>query len=87
MLGIVEERRRLHGAIRRPVAQAGGEGRRIDNLAGIEDAVRIEGLLDVPERLVEGGTEHPFHETAANETVAMFPGQCAAVGEHQVGTC
>ena len=85
MLGIVEERRRLHGAIRRPVAQAGGERRRIDDLAGVEDAVRIEGLLDVAERLVEGGAEHPFHEAAADETVAVFPRQRPAVGEHQVG--
>ena len=46
VLRVVEERDRLRRAIRGAVAQIGRQRRRVDDLPGVEDAVRIERPLD-----------------------------------------
>src|SRR4029079_7420831 len=51
VLTVVEPGRRIGGVIRRTVAKVGRERRRVDDLAGIEDAVLIEGALDGAERV------------------------------------
>ena len=59
--------------------------RRVDDLAGIEDALRIERPLDLAERLVERVAEHLAHERAAHQAIAMLARKRAAEFEHQVG--
>ena len=47
--------------------------------------MRIEGPLDVAERLVEDRTEHLPHERAAHQAVAVLTRERAAEFEHQIG--
>ena len=82
---VVEEALRLRRAVVGAVAEVGGEGGRVDDLAGVEQSRRVERALDGPERLVELGTEHPLHERPAHQPVAVLAGERAAELEHQLG--
>ena len=85
VLRVVEER---HGRRRRvagAVAQVRRQRRRVDDLAGIEDALRVERALDRAERLVQHRAEHLLHERAAHEAVAVLARQRAAELEHEIG--
>ena len=82
---VVEVALRLRGAVLGAVAQVGGEGRRVDDLAGVEQPRRVERALDGAERLVELGAEHPRHERGAHQPVAVLAREGAAVLEHQLG--
>ena len=85
VVGEVEARHRDLGLVPRAEPQAGRHRRRVDDLTGVEDAVRVERAFDGSERLVELRPEHFFHERAAHEAVAVLAGQRAAVLEHEVG--
>ena len=67
------------------VAQVRRQRRGIDDLAGIEQIVRIERALDLAEGLIQGGAEHLLLKRTAHQAVAVFAGEGAAVLEHQVG--
>ena len=82
---VVEERDRISSRVAGAEAQVGREWRSVNDLAGIEDAVWIEGLLDRAERVVERRTEHLLHERAAHEAVAMLTGERSAELEHEIG--
>ncbi len=87
VLRVIEKRDRLRRAIAGAVPQIGRQRRRIDNLAGVENAVWIERLFDLPECRVEGRAEHLFHERAAHQAVAMLTGERATELEHEIGAC
>ena len=74
-------RRHVAGA----VAQVGGHRSGVDDLAGIEQACRIEGLLDGAEGVVEHRPEHLADERAAHEAVAVLARERAAEFEHEIG--
>src|SRR5262245_13441092 len=57
----------------------------IDDLPWVEDATRIECALDVAEPLVDLPSEHPFHERAAHEAIAVLAGERAAELQHEIG--
>ena len=82
---VVERALMRRRARRGSVAQIRAERRGVDDLPRIEDAVRIERLLDLPERVVEHGPVHSFHEGAADETVAVLTRQRAAVLQDEIG--
>src|SRR5205814_6423492 len=57
---------------------------RIDDLAWIEQIVRIEALLDLPEISNDAGAEHRFVEFGANQPVAMLARVRALVFAHHL---
>ena len=65
-------------AKQRPVVHFG----RIDDLAGIEDVVRVEALLDLPEVGNDARAEHRFMEFGADQAVAMLAGVRPLVFAH-----
>ena len=69
----------------RSVPEIGGERGSVDDLAGVENAVRIERPLDLAERLVQHGPEHLPHERAAHEAVTVLARQRAAEFEDEIG--
>src|SRR5208283_4830059 len=78
LLAIIEHGRQLDRLITRPIAKVLRHGRRLDHLAGVEEVVRIEGCLDLTERLVDRRPEHLPVPLAAGQAVAMFAAQRAA---------
>ena len=85
VIGEVEERRRRRRRVTGAESQVRGDRRRVDDAAGIEEAVRIERLLHLPERLIELGAEHLLVEGAAHQAVAVLARQRAAELEHEIG--
>ena len=83
--GEVECRRHLRRDVSGAEAKIVRQRRRIDDLAGIEDVLRIEGPLDFAESLVKHRAEHFLLKRTADQPVAMFAGEGAAVFQHQVG--
>ena len=82
---VVEERDRVSSRVLGAEAQVGRQRGSVNDLAGIEEAVRIEGLLDRAERVVERRPEHLLHERAAHEPVAVLAGERSAELEHEIG--
>ena len=85
LLAVVEQRRRLLGRVAGTVAQVVGHRWRVDDLAGVEQVVGIERLLDAAERLVDRFAEHLAVPLAAGQAVAVLAAQGAAEFEDQVG--
>ncbi len=54
------------------------------NFAGIQDAIRIKGLLDSAKHIIEYRTEHFFLKRTADQAIAVLAGKGPAVLEHQV---
>ena len=73
------------GLIAHTKAQIVGERRRIDDLPGIENPLRVRGALDLAKRFVNALAKHLPDEGAANQSVAVLTGKRSAVLEHQVG--
>ena len=66
------------GPIARPIAQVLDHRRRVHDLAGVHQPLRVEGLLDRVERLVDHRPEVALQEPAAHQTVTVFAAHCAA---------
>ena len=60
-------------------------GRCIDHLAGIEEIVRIESMLDLAKCFVDNGAKHFPIPFAAHQSIAMFSAQRSAIGQNQIG--
>src|SRR5439155_10831169 len=69
----------------RPITEVVGHGRRIDHLAGIEEVMRIEGILDLAEGFIDRVAEHFPIPFTAGQTIAMLAAQGAAKLQQQVG--
>ena len=67
------------------VAKVFGHRRGVDDLAGVEKVVRIEGAFDLAKSVVNGLAEHLAVPLAARQAVAMLARETAAEFEHQVG--
>src|ERR1700730_15224952 len=74
VFGEVEPGRRIDRAITSSEAQIRSERRRVDDLAWIENAQRIEGALDFAKRFVEHVAEQLAHERAAYHAIAVLSG-------------
>src|SRR5690606_32189825 len=61
-----------------------GQRWRIDNLAWIEEPVRIERLLDCTEGIVKHRSKHLAEKGTAYQTVSVLSGQCAAKFENEI---
>ena len=61
----------------RAVAQHPGHGRRVDHVAGVEDAAGIEGALDLPVEPVQVRPEEALVLPAARAAIAVFARQAA----------
>ena len=85
VFAVVEERRRIRCDVAGAVAQVRRHRWCVDDLAGVEEAVRIERPLHRAERLVQHRAEHLLGERAADETVAVLAGEGAAELEHEIG--
>src|SRR5438128_2135264 len=57
----------------------------VDDASRIEDAVRIESLLHLPEGLIQLRAEHLFVERASDQAIAVLAGEGAAEFEHEIG--
>src|SRR6516165_9722649 len=55
---VIEHRRWLGGMILRTITEVLGHGRGVHYLAGIEEVMRIEGVLDLPEGVIDRVAEH-----------------------------
>ncbi len=82
---VVENGGRLKRGVTGREAQVFGHGGSAHHLAGIEQIMRVKGLLDLPEGLVDDRPEHFAIPLAARQAVAMFAAQRAAKLEHQIG--
>ena len=82
-----EVERRLHGRrdIAGSIAQVRRQRRRIDDLAGVEQVVGVNRLLQLSERLVEHASIHLLLKRAAHQAVAVLARKSTAVLEHQLG--
>ena len=69
----------------RPQPQVVLEGRRVDDLAGVEQPLRVEGALEVAEGPDQRRAEQPLHEDAPHDAVAVLAAEAAAELDHQVG--
>src|SRR2546423_504248 len=71
----VEVRRHLLGAVARRVSEQPAivEFRRMHDLAGIEEAARIEAILDLLERAHELRAEHFGVKFGSHDAVAVLP--------------
>ena len=67
----------LRRGVARAVAQRGVHRRRVDDLAGIENVLRVESLLDAAHQRVALVAHHEADEFAAQATVAVFAGEQA----------
>ena len=81
----VERGRHRGRDIARPIAQVRRQRRRIDDLAGVQQVVRVERALQLAEGLVEHAAVHLLLERAADQAVAMLAREGTAVLEHQLG--
>ena len=61
------------------------EGRRIQDLLGVEDPLGIEGRFDALEQCVHLGTQHALDERRAQPPVAVLPREGTAIFGHQIG--
>ena len=85
LVGEVKPSGEGEGLVAGAVAQIVGQGRGVDDLAGIQDAVGVEGLLDLPESVVDFGAEHLLRPDASNDAVAVFAAEGAAEFLDEVG--
>ena len=85
VLAEVEVGRHVDGLVAGADAQVLPQAGRLDDLAGVHDAVGVERLLQLLERLIELGAEHLLREDAAHDAVAVLAGEAAAELEHEVG--
>ena len=69
----------------RPQTQVVGEGRRVDDLARVEQALGVEGALQVAEGADQRGAEQPLHEDAPHDAVAVLAAEAAAELDDEVG--
>ena len=67
------------------VAQVRGQRRRVHDLPGVEQALRVERLFHLTECPVEHRSEHLLHERAAHQPVAVLPRQRTTELHHEVG--
>ena len=77
--------RRLGRAIGGAIAQMRRDRRRVDDPAGVEEGLRVEGALHGAKRLVQRRAEHLLVECAAHQAVAVLARQRAAELQHQIG--
>ena len=75
----VQHGRERYGVVRRPEAQVFGHSRRADDVARVEEVVRIEDRLDLFEQAVQLGAEELGVEPAAQAAIAMLARKDAAV--------
>ena len=66
------------------VAQVGGHRPGVDEVAGIEDVVRVKDTLDLLVEMVEIGAEEALVDPTAGTAVAVFAGERAAVAVQQI---
>jgi hypothetical protein len=81
-IAVVEPGLWIRRPVRRSEAQVRRQRRRVDDLAGVEEAVGIERLLHRPERVVKHRAEHLLGERSAHHAVAVLARQRAAELEH-----
>ena len=70
--GKIQVRRQGLGAVFGAVTQIFPHWRTVNNFARVHDALWVEGALQVPEGLIDFGTEHLFGPNAADNSIAMF---------------
>ena len=71
--------------IGRAITQVRRQRRGIDDLAGVEQVLRVERPLQLAERLVEHRAVHLLLERAADQAVAVLARERTAILEHQLG--
>ena len=85
VVGVVEVRLERSRRVSRAKPEIGRQRGSVDDLAWIEDPVRVEGVFDRAERFVELGPEHLAHERAPHEPVSVLARECATVLQDQIG--
>src|SRR5271168_3186217 len=75
---VIEKRRGIRGPVLGAKAEIGGHRGRIDYFSGVQDALRIEGTLDLAEGFVNRVAEHLAEEGTADQAVAVLARDGAA---------
>ena len=81
----VQGRRQVGGPVGNPVAQVFGHRRRVNNLAGVHNPLRIPGALQLPEGVINPVAEHLARPHAPHNPVPVFAAHGAAKLLNQVG--
>ncbi len=71
--------------ITRAIPQVRRQRRGVDDLAGVEQVVRVERTLQLAEGPVQHRAIHLLLERAADQSVAVLARERAAIPEHQLG--
>src|SRR3546814_21114388 len=67
----------------RPKTQHGIHGRCINHLYRVENRLRVPGMFNFPEQLINPGSYHLFHEFSPQPSVTVLTAQGALIFFHQ----
>ena len=76
---------KVDSGVFRPLAQVAVKWRRIDNVAWVEQVVRVKDALDLAEQPIQPWPVKCLVEPAARPPVAVLARQCAAIRAQQTG--
>src|SRR3546814_10544024 len=67
----------------RPETQHGIHGRGINDLSRVENILRVPGMFNFPEQLINPGSYHLFNELSPQPSVTVLTAQGALIFFHQ----